>query len=69
MGHVCVLVGIAAAVFARQQFIPHASGGIATIDIVEVIAVAAESIAQFGLACECDGFATRDKCQLRIARE
>ena len=69
LGHVCVLVGIAAAIFAREQFVPYACCGIAPIDVVEVVSISAEGIAKFGLACECDGFATRDKCQLRIARE
>lgn len=66
-GHVGVLVRIAAAIFAREQFVPYACCGIATIDVVEVVSVSAEGIAKLGLTRERDGFATRDEFELGVA--
>ena len=66
-GHVGVLVGIAAAIFAREQFVPYACCGIATIDVVEVVSISAEGIAKFGLTRERDGFSTWYKRQLGVA--
>ena len=66
-GHVGVLVGIAAAIFAREQFVPYACCGIATIDVVEVVSISAEGIAKLGLTCERDGFSTGDEHQFRVA--
>ena len=66
-GHVGVLVGIAAAIFAREQFVPYACCGIATIDVVEVVSISAEGIAEFGLTRELDSFATRDELKLGVA--
>ena len=47
-GHVGVLVGVASAVVSREHFVPYACSGIASIDIVEVVAIAAEGVAQVG---------------------
>ena len=65
--HVGVLVGIAAAIFAREQFVPYACCGIATIDIVEVVSISAEGIAKLGLTRERDGFSIGDEHQFGVA--
>lgn len=66
-GHVGVLVGIAAAIFARKQFVPYACCGIATIDVVEVVSISTEGIAKLGLTRERDGFSTGDEHQFGVA--
>ena len=66
-GHVGVLVGIASAVVSREHFVPYACSSIASIDIVEVVAISAEGIAEFGLTRERDGFAARDEFELGVA--
>ena len=66
-GHVGVLVGIASAIFAREQFVPYACCGIAPIDEVEVVSISAEGIAKFGLTRERDGFSTGDEHQFGVA--
>ena len=66
-GHVGVLVGIASAIFAREQFVPYACCGIATINVVEVVSISTEGIAKLGLTRERDGFSTGDEHQFGVA--
>lgn len=60
-GHSGVAVGIEADVKAGEDFIPDTGGCIAAVLVVEMVAVAAESIAEFGLSGVLDGLAAGDK--------
>ena len=60
-GHLGILIAVAPYIFSGQYLIPDAGSRVATIDIIQVIAVAAERVAEFRLPRQLNGGAARNK--------
>lgn len=54
-GHLRILIAVAPYIFSGQYLIPDAGSRVATIDVIQVIAVAAERVAEFRLPRQLNG--------------
>ena len=59
-----IFIAVAPNIFSGQNFIPDAGSRVAAIDVIQVIAVAAERVAEFCLARQLNGGAARDEEQV-----
>ena len=60
-GHLGILIAVAPYIFPRQYLVPHACSRVAAINVIQVIAVAAEGITEFRLARQLNGGAAGNK--------
>ena len=60
-GHLGILIAVAPYIFSGQYLIPDAGSRVATIDVIQVIAVAAERVTEFRLPRQLNGGAARNK--------
>ena len=64
--HLRVSISVAPYIFSGYDLVPHARRRIASVRIIEVVAVSAHRIAKFGFPCVLDSRATRNQNQFTI---
>ena len=60
-GHLRILIAVTPYIFPRQYLVPHACSRISAIDVIQVVAIAAEGVTEFRLPRQLDSGAAGNK--------